>query len=174
MVRFCSVLADAGMVVGSPFIPDLMSLSLTERAVKDTIKSVEVFLDLSEIPDGVKPGLFCISTASILGIHAASDSRIASRIGGLVLFGGLREGEDEATLRDALTELVRGDGETVRCAVEEMPLVPMLRVRFDEHMHAERALDALRQQGRAAALERRIMCRVRQTCPYTFFLRCED
>jgi pimeloyl-ACP methyl ester carboxylesterase len=101
MVRFCSVLADAGMVVGSPFIPDLMSLSLTERAVKDTIKSVEVFLDLSEIPDGVKPGLFCISTASILGIHAASDSRIASRIGGLVLFGGFADWE--RSLRFMLT-----------------------------------------------------------------------
>ena len=79
--------------------------------------------------------------------------------GCLVLFDGLREGEDMATLRGTLIELVRawGDGETryemVGCTVEEMKIVPMLRVRFHEHAHAECALAALDSQGRAAALE---------------------
>ena len=58
-------------------------------------------------------------------------------------------------LRDALAELARGDGdgEAVGCSVEAMAASPTLRVRFGKHAHAERALDALHQQGRSAALE---------------------
>ena len=44
MERFCSVLANAGIVVGAPFIPDLVELSLTGRSVEDTKSSIEVFL----------------------------------------------------------------------------------------------------------------------------------
>ena len=91
MSRLCSVLADAGIVVGAPFIPDLVALRLTEQSVADTISSVETFLDLKEIPAGIQPGLFCISTASILGVHAAAEPRLQDRLGGMVVFGGFAD-----------------------------------------------------------------------------------
>jgi pimeloyl-ACP methyl ester carboxylesterase len=91
MMRFCSVLANAGILVGSPFIPDLVDLRLTEGAVEDTVQSMEAFLSIDEFPAGVQPGAFCISTASILGIYAAADLRLRERLGGLVLFGGFAD-----------------------------------------------------------------------------------
>ena len=95
--------------------------------------------------------------ASVAGTAVLQCKEVPSRPahfdGCLCLFGGLQEGEDMATLREALVELVQGGDEPVKCVVEEMAAAPMLRVRFDEHTHAECALAALRQQGRAAALE---------------------
>ena len=41
----------------------------------------------------------------------------------------------------------------VGCSVEAMAVAPALRVRFGDHVQAERALSALRQRGRRAELE---------------------
>ena len=97
--------------MGSPFIPDLVALRLTEQSVADTIASIQAFLDLEEIPEGVQAGLFCISTASILGIHAAADFGVKTRLGGVVFFGGFADWE--RSMRFMLTGQLN-NGETVQ------------------------------------------------------------
>ncbi len=88
--RFLAILADAGLLVLCPFLPELRALRVGPTLVPDTAASYEALRALPDLPRGVRPGVFSLSFGSYPAIHLA-----ASRdVGALVLFGGFASFED--------------------------------------------------------------------------------
>src|SRR5690606_4803104 len=87
--RFLAVLADAGILVLAPFLPELRELRVGPSLVPDTVASYEALLSLPDRPAG-RPGVFSISFANYPAIHLATQRDV----GALVLFGGYAEFDD--------------------------------------------------------------------------------
>lgn len=106
MDRFLRILAHSGLAVLAPFIPDYLRLTLAPGALADFQTAVHGMLARPEVPAGAKVGLFSISFGSLLVLRAAAEPALASRVGGVVCFGGYADWQE--TLRFALSG--QGDG----------------------------------------------------------------
>ncbi|MEM9071788.1 MAG: hypothetical protein AAGE52_24980 [Myxococcota bacterium] len=83
--RFCRILADAGILVFAPFLPDFARMRVEPTLVRDAERAFDVLLSLPERPAHVRPGVFSISFGSLPAIALASKR---PEVGGLMLFGG--------------------------------------------------------------------------------------
>jgi len=87
MQRFTRIVADAGIVVLAPFLPDFLDLRVTPQLMRDTERALGALEALPDKPPG-RPGIFSISFGSLPALRVASDPAHADRVGGLVVFGG--------------------------------------------------------------------------------------
>jgi pimeloyl-ACP methyl ester carboxylesterase len=89
--RFLAILADAGLRVLCPFLPELRALRVGPSVVADAGVAFDA---LEALPGGpaVRPGVFSISFGSYPAIHVAASR--AERVGSLLLFGGYASFED--------------------------------------------------------------------------------
>ncbi len=89
--RFLSILADAGLRVLCPFLPEPRALRVGPSVVADAQVAFEALAELHG-PDA-RPGVFSISFGSYPAIHLAASPR-GERVGALLLFGGYASFED--------------------------------------------------------------------------------
>ncbi len=101
--RFASILADAGIVVLAPFLPDFSALRVGPGLLPDTERAFETLLALPGRPPG-KPGVFSISFGSMPALRLAASERWADGLSGILVFGGY------ADFGDAVRFSLRGDG----------------------------------------------------------------
>lgn len=87
MERFTRIVADAGVVVLAPFLPDFLELRVEPGLLRDTERALAALEALPHRPAG-RPGMFSISFGSLPALRVASDEAHAHRLGGLVVFGG--------------------------------------------------------------------------------------
>ncbi len=88
MDRFLRILANAGLVVLCPFLPDFIELRVRESVIADFARAFDALEHIDELPRRVRPGVFSISFGSLPALRLASDPRYAERIGAVVPFGG--------------------------------------------------------------------------------------
>lgn len=92
MDRFSRVLASAGFVVASPFLPDFMQLRLRPSLIEDAEHAYAALLEQHEVVfHGLRPGVFSISFGSLPALRIAASERFARTVGGVVLFGGFAD-----------------------------------------------------------------------------------
>lgn len=104
MARFASVLAHAGLLVLTPFLPDFCALKLDPRLMRDADRAFAALLDHPGRP-AVKPGVMSISFGGLPALRLAGDDQRAAQIGGVLTFGAYARWD--AALRFALSG---GDG----------------------------------------------------------------
>ncbi|HJK89186.1 MAG TPA: hypothetical protein RMH85_22730 [Polyangiaceae bacterium LLY-WYZ-15_(1-7)] len=100
--RFCRVLADAGILVLCPFLPDFSTMRVEPTLGPDAERAFDALLGLPELPRRRRPGVFSISFGCYPAIQLAARRE---EVGQLMLFGGY------ADFRDTLRFCVGGDGE---------------------------------------------------------------
>lgn len=88
--RFLAILADAGLLVLSPFLPELRALGVGPSVVTDALAAFDALAALPDAPRGVRPGVFSISFGSFPAVHVAA----ARDVGHALLFGGYASFED--------------------------------------------------------------------------------
>jgi len=86
IVRFATILAHAGILVGCPFLPDFLALRVVPSVVADVERVFEAFC--AQVGPGAMPGVMSISFGSFPALRLASSPAYAERVGGLLLFGG--------------------------------------------------------------------------------------
>lgn len=89
--RFLAILADAGLLVMCPFLPEFRRLTVGPSLVEDTVAAFTALRALPDLPPGIRPGAASISFGSYPAIHLATDE---DGPGALVLFGGYASFED--------------------------------------------------------------------------------
>lgn len=94
--RFNRILASAGLLVLSPFLPDFTRMIITERVIDDLDAALGRLLEEAE-----RPGLLSISFGSLPVLRVAARPDRADRIRGLFLFGGYADFHD--TVRHCLS-----------------------------------------------------------------------
>lgn len=92
--RFARVLADAGLLVLSPFLPDFTALRVAPGLMADTEASLEALRALPDYPAGLRPGVFSISFGSLPALRLAAHPDLGPRLGGTVVFGGYADFRD--------------------------------------------------------------------------------
>lgn len=97
---FCRSLADAGLVVLCPFLPDFGQMRVRSSLGADLLRAFDFFVASGEAPHD-RPGVFSISFGSLPALFVAS----RRPIGGLVCFGGFADFDD--TLRFCVTGRTR-------------------------------------------------------------------
>lgn len=99
--RFLAILADAGLLVMCPFLPEFRRLRVGPSLVPDARAAFDALLAEPDAPR-VRPGVFSISFGSYPAIHLASSD---ARVGALTLFGGY------ASFEDAIRFSLEGDAD---------------------------------------------------------------
>lgn len=89
MERLAAVVADAGIMVCTPFIPDYLALSFKERSVHDAQRAFDFLWAHPERPQG-KPGVMSISFGCLPAFALIGHQAYADRVGTLLTFGGYR------------------------------------------------------------------------------------
>jgi len=107
--RFCRVLADAGIVVGCPFLPTMIDLVMSEKLLEETELAFREFISLM---NGEKVGVFSISAASVAALHIGKNPEFQQHIRAIHLFGGFSSWS-EALIFTMKGELSNGDTVTV-------------------------------------------------------------
>lgn len=102
--RFLAILADAGILVLAPFLPEFRRLRVGPSLASDAATAFEALAALPERPPG-PPGVFSISFGSYPALELAGSARHRDRVGALVLFGGY------ASFEDAIRFSLEGDPE---------------------------------------------------------------
>jgi len=128
--RFAAVLADAGIVVLAPFLPDFSEMRVGRGLVRDTERALEALLELPGRPPG-RPGAFSISFGSMPALRLASSERYGDELAGLVVFGGFADWNE--TIRFSLS----GDGDRPHDPLNQ----PVVFMNLIEHLE-ERPSDA--------------------------------
>lgn len=102
LTRFASVLAHAGYLVLTPFLPTYTSLRVEPEVVEEIEASFDALLAHPERPPHVRPGVFSISFGSMPALRlAALRPREIERV---IVFGGF------ASFRKTLAFALRGEG----------------------------------------------------------------
>ncbi|HEY8427561.1 MAG TPA: hypothetical protein VIL20_04270 [Sandaracinaceae bacterium] len=99
--RFLAILAEAGLLVLCPFLPEFRALRVGPSLVPDAMRAFEALCALPDRPRGTRPGVLSISFGSYPAVHVAS----RADVGGLLLFGGY------ASFEDAIRFSLEGDPE---------------------------------------------------------------
>lgn len=87
MDRFARVLAQAGLLVFAPFLPDYIALELRPSVLRDAERAPRALLASPERAAS-KPGVMSISFGSLPALHLASSEHLSRELSSLVLFGG--------------------------------------------------------------------------------------
>lgn len=116
MDRFCRILADAGHVVVSPYLPDYLALTPNAGAKRDFERA---FLAMSRWSSR-KPVVFSISFGSLLAFAVAA--KYPARVERLVIFGGYADFRE--MMRFCLTGEVAGGRQAQRDPLNQ-PVVLM-------------------------------------------------
>ena len=88
MIRFASILANAGYLVYVPYIEDYMKLEITANTHKDFILCFDHLFNNSTRLKNIKPFVFSLSFGSMLAFRLANNIERADKIGKLFVFGG--------------------------------------------------------------------------------------
>lgn len=104
--RFLRVLASGGALVLAPSVEDYRALQVVERAVFDFQHAVRALLRHPALPPGLRPSLWSVSFGSLLALRAATAPDLASRVGGVMTFGGFFDWHE--TVRFCVTGQVEG------------------------------------------------------------------
>jgi hypothetical protein len=88
MDRLGYVLAEAGFLVLSPFIPDHLAILASAKATDDLMLAFDHVEGLAAREDLGAPSVFSVSFGSNPAITLCGDPRYAHRVRGLYLFGG--------------------------------------------------------------------------------------
>lgn len=129
--RFARALCAARFRVYAPKLSAFLALQVTDGARVELERALEAACDAIARDGLPPPALFSVSFGSLPAIAAAASPRLASRLGGLVLFGGYCDFESAITF--ALTGRTP-DGRTRPYDSSNAPVV---------HMHlADASLDA--------------------------------
>lgn len=91
MDRFARVLARAGLMVVTPFLPDFLELKLAPTLLEDVERGLDAVLDLPARP-AAPPGVMSISFGSLPALRLAA--KRSGDIGGVVVFGGYAEWQE--------------------------------------------------------------------------------
>lgn len=165
--RLSRVLAAAGYLVLSPFLPDYGELLVRPTVVEDAEAALDALLALPDRPKA-KPGMFSISFGSMPALRVAS--KRAADISRLVVFGGF------ASFRSTLAFALTGDGERkndpLNSPVVILNLLPYVDgVEEKDHETLASAFRAYcraswnREESKIPALHRAIAERVADTLP---------
>jgi pimeloyl-ACP methyl ester carboxylesterase len=142
MDRFCRVLARAGHLVVSPYIPDYLALVPCERAKHDFVRALDAMPRWSER----KPIVFSISFGSLLAFAAAAEC--GDRIDRLVIFGGYAE------LRETLAFCLTGEVASGRKATRDPLNQPVVLMNLLDHVRPPPADRAALVEGWRRYVER--------------------
>lgn len=124
MDRFCRILASAGHLVVSPYIPDYLALVPTQRAKVDFAHAFDALPRWST--SAQKPIVFSISFGSLLALALAAERPDA--IDRLVMFGGY------ADLRATLVFCLTGGTTDGRTAVRDPMNQPVVLINLLDHL----------------------------------------
>ncbi|MRG95302.1 alpha/beta hydrolase [Polyangium spumosum] len=129
MDRFARILANAGLWVLAPRLPDHASLVLGEGVFDDLSRAFSALLALPDRPPG-RPSVFSISFGSLPSLWLSGRSGLASEVGSLIVFGGY--GDFEETLRFCLYGRPGAAHDPLNRPVVFMNLMPWLEGRPDD------------------------------------------
>jgi len=101
--RFARVLANAGFLVLSPFLPSYLRLEVKPSVVDETEAALDALLAHPERPSGQAPGLMSISFGSMPALRVAAHR--GDDLANVLIFGGF------ADFRRTLRFALRGEGE---------------------------------------------------------------
>jgi pimeloyl-ACP methyl ester carboxylesterase len=99
--RFLAILAEAGLLVLCPFLPEFRRLRVGPSLVRDAAAAFDALEALPEKPP-VRPGVFSISFGSYPALELAAAAG-RDRVGALTVFGGY------ASFEDAIRFSLEGD-----------------------------------------------------------------
>jgi pimeloyl-ACP methyl ester carboxylesterase len=85
--RFAAIVANAGVLVLAPCLPDFAELRVRPTLMEDTARAFDLLESLDERPAG-RPGVFAISFGSLPALRLAASESHRDRVGSLVVFGG--------------------------------------------------------------------------------------
>lgn len=122
--RFLRVLAGAGLLVLSPFLPDFTALLVKESLTDDLERAYQRLLLDPRRPAGRAPGLFSISFGSLPCLRLAARPTRAESVGGLLVFGGYAD--FSATLAHCLGRGAGGPRDPLNPPVVFLNLLPWL------------------------------------------------
>lgn len=91
--RFLAVLANAGLLVMCPFLPEFRKLRVGPSLVSDTLAAFDALVRLPDAPP-TRAGVFSVSFGSFPSLYLAASEERAARLGPLTLFGGYASFED--------------------------------------------------------------------------------
>ena len=83
--RFAEILANAGILVLAPFLPDFLALRVDRRVIDDLDRAVSTLALDPRMPKDILPGIFSISFGSLPSLSVAARR---SDVGAVVVFGG--------------------------------------------------------------------------------------
>ncbi len=83
--RLCRVLATAGFVVLSPFLPDYLALTVRPSVINDLERALAC-LRSEPAANKLRPGIFSISFGSLPALALAG--RLSDQLNGVIVFGG--------------------------------------------------------------------------------------
>jgi pimeloyl-ACP methyl ester carboxylesterase len=132
--RFCRALAASGILVLTPFLPELCRLRLSPRTTDDLAAAFDELERAAALAGLARPAVFTISFGSQPGIELAARPSHQGRLRALVVFGGFAD--FPATVRFALTGVVERGG--VRFDLPHDPLNnPAIFVNMLPHLQVE-------------------------------------
>ena len=86
--RFARILAKAGHLIVSPFIPDYSAMHIQPDSHLAFLGAFDGLLKHEQMPRGIKPGVFSISFGSWLAMKLATCPSRNTKLGASVIFGG--------------------------------------------------------------------------------------
>lgn len=86
--RFLRILAHAGYLVWSPFLPDYINLQFAKGVIPDFARAFQDLLNHPGRPQNLKPAVFSISFGCLPALRLAADATAKDALGGLIVFGG--------------------------------------------------------------------------------------
>jgi len=101
--RFARILAKAGHLIVSPFVPDFSSMHIQPNSHLPFLGAFDALRTHHKLPEGIKPGVFSISFGSWLAMKLATCPTRNKELGASVVFGGY------GNFRDAVDFAVTGE-----------------------------------------------------------------
>ncbi|MEC9464934.1 MAG: hypothetical protein VX834_04065 [Myxococcota bacterium] len=86
--RFASILAAAGYLVMSPFVPGYSDMQIKADSHRVFLAAFDRLCADARVPHGIKPAVFGISFGSWLVFKLLTDPERRARVAGAVVFGG--------------------------------------------------------------------------------------
>ncbi len=95
--RFSRILAKAGLLIFTPFLPDYLELTAVAGVIRDADRAFAALMEYTERPRARLPGIFSISFGSLPALRLAASPERSSQVGGLMLFGGYADWKETAS-----------------------------------------------------------------------------
>lgn len=157
LVALATRLARAGMVVMTPELTDIADYRITERGIAEIRAAVSLLSSRSDLVDDPKVGLIGISFAGGLGLVAATDPGLQSKLRYVASIGGHHR--LDRVLRFFVTDTVDAPGGPTRMRAHDYGLVVLVYGHI-EHFVPLEDRDTMRMALRAWLEEDRDAARI--------------